>query len=363
MAGTLIPKGRRLRAAALLLAVVALHGLLLQAIGQRMGEPPEPPPLRRMEAVFTRSLEPAEPPPPSAPPRPRRPPARPAAAPSPSPSMAASAAEGPSQAVAESAPAFASVEASAEPVAPPPETAVEAPPAAAAPAVAETPPFEWPPSTRLDYRVTGDFRGPLDGWARVQWIRDGERYQVQLDVEVGLVASRRMTSDGTLTADGLKPRRYEERTAVMGRERRAGVAFGPAALVLNDGSELALPAGVQDSASQFVQLSFLFTLQPSLLAIGRHVDLPVALPRRLDTWRYEVVGEALVATPFGAVPAWHVRPHRPQAPERAGGVMTAEAWFAPSLQYLPVRIHIADPRGAELDLLIEQPPWQAGPGR
>jgi hypothetical protein len=288
-------------------------------------------------------------------------PARPAEAVS--PLAAASAPAPPTPAVSEPALAVADPGPASAPEATPPLSAADASPATPAPATAEAPPFEWPPSTRLDYRVSGDFRGPLDGWARVQWIRDGERYQVQLDVEVGLVASRRMTSDGLLTPDGLTPRRYEERTAVMGRERRAGVAFGPAALVLNDGSELALPAGVQDSASQFVQLSFLFTLQPSLLAIGRHVDLPVALPRRLDTWRYEVVGEALVPTPFGAVPAWHVRPHRPQAPERAGGVMTAEAWFAPSLQYLPVRIHISDPRGAELDLLIEQPPWQAGPGR
>jgi len=50
----------------------------------------------------------------------------------------------------------------------------------------------------------------------VDWLREGERYQVHLDVLVGPsfapIVQRRMSSDGTITAEGLTPRRYDEQT-------------------------------------------------------------------------------------------------------------------------------------------------------
>ncbi|MDP1791453.1 MAG: DUF3108 domain-containing protein, partial [Methylibium sp.] len=78
-------------------------------------------------------------------------------------------------------------------------------------------------------------------------------------------------------------------------------------------------------------------------------------PRRVDRWVYDVIGEEALATPFGPVPAWHLRPQR----EGDASSLSIEAWFAPSLQYLPVRIVIR--RGADefIDLMIERLPQQA----
>ena len=41
--------------------------------------------------------------------------------------------------------------------------------------------------------------------------------------------------------------------------------------------------------------------------------------------------------------------------------MTVELWFAPSLQYLPLRIRIHQSADTWIDLMIEKPPLQAAP--
>ena len=108
---------------------------------------------------------------------------------------------------------------------------------------------------------------------------------------------------------------------------------------------------VQDSASQFVQLTWLFTMQPDLLQAGRRLDVPLALPRAVETWSYEVLETEQLDTPAGPVAAVHVKPRRPA---RAGRDLVAEFWAAPSLQYLPVRILIRQDAETYVDLVIDQ---------
>lgn len=221
--------------------------------------------------------------------------------------------------------------------------------------------FEWPPSTRLSYRLTGNYRGPVDGQARVDWLTSGGRYQVHLEVSVGPsfapLAARRLSSEGEVTPRGLVPRRYEEETRLPFREpRRVAVVFEPDGVRLADGRQVPRPDGVQDTASQFVQMTWLFTTRAELLAPGRSVEIPLALPRRLEPWTYDVLAAEALATPMGAVPTLHVRPRREARP---GGDLTAEFWVAPTLQYLPVRIVIRQDAESYLDLLLERLPQQA----
>ena len=262
------------------------------------------------------------------------------------PSDAASAPPGAADAASSAGPALAS-----------------APPAASASAP-DAVPFEWPASTQLSYTLTGYYRGTVEGRAQVEWLRQGERYQVRLEVAVGPpfapVMSRRMVSDGLLGADGLRPRRYDEETRVLFRNPRiASLRFDDEAVTLADGRRVPAPSGVQDTASQFVQLTWRFTLQPELLQAGRSVDVPLALPRRVDLWTYDVLGREPLDTPAGTVEAVHVKPRREARP---GGDLTAEMWVAPSLQYLPVRIVIRQDAETFVDLLIDRLPVQAADG-
>jgi Protein of unknown function (DUF3108) len=242
-------------------------------------------------------------------------------------------------------------------------TSTTAPADVAAPATPTA--FEWPPSTRLSYTVTGNYRGPIDGQARVEWLRQGSRYQVFMDIGIGPsfapLLSRRVSSQGDVTASGLQPSRYEETTrALLAAPRRLAVELDADRIRLANGTELPRPAGVQDSASQFVQLTWLFTTQPDLLQTGRTVDIPLALPRAVQVWTYDVIGPETLDTPAGRVDTLHVKPRREA---KAGGDLTAEMWVAPSLQYLPVRIVIRQDAQNYLDLLIERLPQQAAPGR
>jgi hypothetical protein len=225
---------------------------------------------------------------------------------------------------------------------------------------------EWPLSTRLSYVLTGHFRGPVDGQARVDWLRQGERYQVHLDLSVGPffapLASRRLSSEGRITPAGLHPERYEEETRIAFREpRRLRIEMGPARLRLPAGRELPRPPGVQDSASQFVHMTWLFTMQPGRLQPGTTLELPLALPRSVEPWVYDVTGTDTLYTPMGALPVVHVRPRREPG---AGGDLTAEFWVAPTLQYLPARILIRQSEEVWIDLRLDRLPQQAAsPGR
>jgi uncharacterized protein DUF3108 len=263
------------------------------------------------------------------------------------------------------APASAPESASAPAAQPPIDAA--APAASAVASAASAPasaPFEWPPSTRLTYLLSGNYRGEVRGNARVQWIRQGARYQVHLDVSIGPsfapLMSRRMTSDGELGEHGLTPQRYDEATRLpFQRTRHANVVFTPESVTLANGSQHPAPAGLQDTASQFVQFTWLFTTRPELLRAGNTVTMPLALPRRVGLWTYDVIGQERLVTPVGELDTFHIKP-RPDV-RRPGHEMVVEIWLAPTLQYLPVRIRIQQDADTFADLLLDALPLQAAP--
>ncbi len=368
---------RRTRWAALFAVVLLLHGLAASwlddnLVGWGAGQQPMP---QRMEVAFVRTLEPAAPAPvvvaapaPAAPaaPRPRRvrAPARAASA-----ASAASAPEdikpAPVAMVEEVLPVAAVATPPPEPAAsePVPSPAAVAAPSAPSASAAEAS-FEWPPSTRLTYKLVGNYRGEIHGSARVQWVRVGPRYQVHMDVSVGPsfapLMSRNMTSDGELGEAGLVPRRYDEATKLPFQSpRRVAVQFTPETVTLANGSTREAMAGVQDTASQFVQMTWLFTTRPELLRVGNSISLPLALPRRMDRWTYDVLAEQRLATPVGELDTFHLKPRR--ADDRPRGELSAEVWFAPSLQYLPVRIRIQQDAETYIDLMMDAAPLQAAP--
>jgi hypothetical protein len=209
----------------------------------------------------------------------------------------------------------------------------------------------------VTYALTGNYRGEVNGNAQVEWIRVGSRYQVNLDFVVGPefapIIARRMRSEGDLTAEAWR-RTDTTRTPgdvpgtpsgprdVRARRRRAGQRRPRERL-----------RGVQDTASQFVQLTYLFTTRPELLRVGGTVEVPLALPRNVDRWIYDVIEEVEIQTPFG--------PLRDLSPEAAAlppddPRSDAEIWFAPQLRYLPVRIRIEQDPQTFVDLVIARKP-------
>ena len=204
----------------------------------------------------------------------------------------------------------------------------------------------WPSDTRLSYKLGGNYRGELHGDARVLWQREGTRYHTAVEMSAGLLASLSFTSQGDITAGGLRPEVYEENV----RGRRRSVRLGED-VRLNNGTRVPRPDAVQDTASQFVELGHRFATGQVQLVPGAQVNFSMARPGGIDDWTYDVIGEEVLHLPrLGAVTTYHLKP-RPLSKPR--GPYTAEIWYAPSLQYLPVRIRITQGPDTYIDLMVD----------
>ncbi len=232
--------------------------------------------------------------------------------------------------------------------APSPTPSASAPGSTGTATAAVTPGLDgWPSDTRLSYRLGGKFRsGELYGDARVLWQREDKRYQVRVEVALTFLASLVMTSQGEVDPVTLRPQAYEE--VRNGRPR--GLRLNESEVQLANGKVMPRPPGVQDTASQFVELSHRFASGQEKLEVGRAVSFWMARPGALDLWTYDVVEREMLKTGLGEVEAFRLKP-RPIANPR--GNITAEMWFAPSLQYLPVRIRVNMGEEAHVDLLVE----------
>lgn len=352
---------------ALVLVVLAVHGLVLRQVlessmmGWGAGRGPAPPPI---DVRFVRELSPSVAPPVARPVAPR--PRRTAAATQPLPAASVPSPEASQALPPDDPPAVALAASHSVPEAPlstvpasgPESTLASAatvPPAAAA---SDPVAFDWPPSTRLNYSMNGYWRGPLQGSARVEWLRSGFRYQVRLTVTIPPVFERRILSDGLVGPDGLTPQRFDQETDLpLMSTRRETVLFQDGEVLLVNGKRVPSLPGIQDTASQFVHMTWMFLTQPTRALPGRTVDFPLALPRRVGRWRYTVEPPETLSLPFGEVQAQHLRPHTENSHPREPQM---DIWIAPGLQYLPVRILLKlEVEEATLELLLSDKPQQA----
>lgn len=213
----------------------------------------------------------------------------------------------------------------------------------------------WPADTRVSYDLRGYYRGDLHGSAKVQWQRQQSRYQVRIDLSMALLLRVSMISQGQTGELGLSPEVYEEQ--LLWGQRR--LLFEVDRVKLHNGNSVVRPEGVQDTASQFVELSQRFASGRQVLQLGAQVELWLARPEGLALWIYDVVEEEWLELPeLGRVAAFRLRP-RPIA--NPTGLITAEIWFAPALKYLPVRIRISMGANNFVDLWAERVEQGADP--
>jgi hypothetical protein len=351
--------GTSARLLAILAAVLLLHAFLLHWLAGQLEHPSALRPLPT--PMFTRLLtpqppaaSPAQPAPAAARRQPRRPAVTSLASNASPPAPPASAAQAPAPPpvpqeteVAASTPASTATTATTAGGIP---ESVSAWGSGSPSAEANQPPppalDKWPADTRVNYRLGGNFRGELHGTARVQWQRQDSQYQTRIDIDLTLLASLALTSQGEVTPQGLLPRVYEE----LRRSGPRTARLGDATITLNDGRTVPRPPGVQDTASQFVELSHRFASGRDVLEVGRSVSFWMARPGAVDFWTYDIVGREILRTPqLGEVETFRLKP-RPIANPR--GNITVEMWFAPSLQYLPVRIRVNMGESTYVDLMV-----------
>ncbi|MBC7699648.1 DUF3108 domain-containing protein, partial [Aquabacterium sp.] len=348
-----------------ILGVVGLHAWLTWSMATLLNamQPSDTSGIKRMEATQMSELKLSDPPvaaPLPAKPRGARkaaskrrpaPPIPTASAPEPAPPPPDESASAPP--LPEAAVTVAEASSAPEPTASDPAPVVSS---ASAPSTAKGPPFVWPLATRVSYKVRGYFRGDVHGNAKVEWVRQDMDYQVRVDTTIGPsfapIGSWHLISAGTITPEGLSPKRFEQVNRLLIRTSPPRtVVFNEQNVVLDSGESVPRTPGMQDAASQFIQLAYQFIMQPDLLRPGNTIYITLALPKRLETIAYDVIGEQMLDTPIGAISTFHVKPRKMSTD---GGVLPVEIWFAPGLQYLPVRILVRANDKTYMDLQMER---------
>ncbi|RQO81908.1 DUF3108 domain-containing protein [Acidovorax sp. FJL06] len=377
------------RALALITAlVVALHWLVLSGVPLAW-DGAQPPPSERTGPIFsTRSVaapplapqpvpEPARAaapaPAPATPPRPvvRKKPAPPPAAPAaaadaapvaaPEPPVQVAGAEAsmaPAADTAAPAPAAPASASQAEPPVPPasaappaqePSTAAGidiAPPGAGSSTGAPPPPVRIPAPTRLSFDVSGQAKKfAYNARAELLWQHDGSRYEARQEVSAFLVGTRTQRSVGAITAQGLLPEKFSDKSR---SEQAAHFDHAKGRVTFSANTpDAAVGPGAQDRLSLFLQLGALLAADPGRFVPGTQVTITTVSARTADRWTFTVEGPETLDLPAGPTPALKLlRLPRKDYDQKA------ELWVSPALHYLPVRIKLTQANGDFADLLL-----------
>ncbi len=234
----------------------------------------------------------------------------------------------------------------------PPSTAASAPPTridtVAVPATATAPAspamaFAIPGSVRLKYNVNGQSRGQawtLNG--QLLWRHDGSQYEARLEYSAPFLPSRSQTSTGRITADGLAPRRFSDKSR---SEQATHFERDSGTLVFsNNAPPQPLLPGAQDRLSVFLQLAAMLAAEPAKFPAGTAITLQTVGTRDSQAWLFTVEGEETLDLPGGRVATRKVS----RAP-RGEYDLRVELWLAIAMDYVPVRIRLTQPNGDFVD--------------
>jgi len=200
-----------------------------------------------------------------------------------------------------------------------------------------------PGSVRLKYQLTGLSRGlTYHASGVMNWLQDGSRYEANMVVSAFLIGSRSLNSVGDITVDGLAPKRFADK----GRSEQAAHFQPDKGTITFSANTPDAPwkRGAQDRLSVFFQLASLLAGQPEGFPLGTKIPMYTAGQRDADTWTFSVAGREDLNLPYGMVQAIKLtRDPRQEFDQRV------EAWFAPALDYWPVRIKITQNSGDFID--------------
>jgi Protein of unknown function (DUF3108) len=213
----------------------------------------------------------------------------------------------------------------------------------------------WPQTTRVSYSAQGYYNGEFYGNATVEWVRQGDRYQMHMDVSLGLGIYKRMASSrGRINDQGARPEQFDETVhRLFTKPRQSTVLLGEQQIEFAQGKKVDRPAGVQDTTSQFVQLTYLFATRPELTEPGQRIEFPLAFHRNLRAYAYQVQARQVLQTALGPLDTVHVVPRRVDPKDND---LVAQLWFAPALKYLPARIRFNQGEDIYIELNISKAP-------
>ncbi len=205
--------------------------------------------------------------------------------------------------------------------------------------------YTVPGSIRLKFNATGQrARMNYSALGELLWLlRDDHSYDARLEAGAFLIGSRVGSSTGRITADGLAPSRYSEKTkselAAHFERDKGRITFSA-----NTPDAVLLP-GAQDRLSVFIQLAAMVAGDPAKYPLGTTIAIQTVSQRAAEPWVFAVEEQAKLYLPGGEQTTLKLT----RVPRREFD-QKAEIWLAPALAYLPARIRITEANGDFLDL-------------
>ena len=204
-----------------------------------------------------------------------------------------------------------------------------------------------PTSVTASYKIYK--AGIWIGTVEEQFTRDGDRYKIVSNTETAgplrlfLRDQLTVTSEGTISASGLRPDNYQF-TRRNDQKKNVSSVFEWDTHQLvsrhNDISEtFYLPEGTQDRLSAMYQ--FMFNVPRS-----SEVGVWMSQGKKAEQYRYRKQGEPVLKVNNENLPTVYY------AREAKVGESKAQLWLAKEKYYLPVRIVFEDAKGSALEQLL-----------
>ena len=230
----------------------------------------------------------------------------------------------------------------------PPASAAAAPPVP--PPTTQTPvtAMALPASAELQYKMTGSAKGlTYHAQGELLWQHDSGSYNARMTVKALFIGSRTMSSTGQVSAQGLAPSRFSDKSrtevAAHFEPDKGRISFSA------NTPPVPWTQGAQDRVSVFLQLGGMMAGNPAGFAPGSTISTLTVGPRDADYWTFVVEKDELLDLPFGQTPTLKLS----RQPRREFD-QKVELWYAPALAYLPVRIRITQANGDFVDQQLSE---------
>ncbi len=200
-----------------------------------------------------------------------------------------------------------------------------------------------PGSTLLFYKMTGTSKGlTYHANAELGWNNSGGQYEAYMKVSALFLGARRMTSVGQISASGLAPTRFADKSrselAAHFQPEKGKITFSA------NTPDVPWIEGAQDRVSVFLQLGGMLAAKPDAFPVGSEITLYTVGPRDADTWTFTLENEEKLNLPKGEMTTIKLT----RKPRREFD-QKVEIWYAPSLGYLLVRNRITQHNGDFID--------------
>lgn len=209
-----------------------------------------------------------------------------------------------------------------------------------------------PPSADLAYSIRAKQSGlTLDGTTLLQWHTAGNKFSIATETRAALVGKiLDARSEGIIGEYGLAPTVFTEKRL---RRPQTTTTFDRQSKTISftkSDQTYPIKGGEQDRSSAIWQLAGIARGAPAKFKPGSVWTFFVAGQSDAEPWAFKVIKQEKINTPLGDMNAFHVV--RLPKPDSKGQQL--DVWFAPSLEWYPVRLRFTEADNDSIEQLLQK---------